>query len=150
MSAAAKYLPPLISGTLFGAGLALGGMTDPARVLGFLDIFGGWDPTLAFVMGAASAVMAVAWLARRGMERPVFAPKFSLPSRRDIDLKLAVGAVLFGIGWGLAGICPGPAVALLAIRPLAILPFLFAMLVGMIGHRLLFESGTTPSTKADK
>ena len=82
MSAVSKYLPPLVSGTLFGAGLALGGMTDPARVIGFLDIFGRWDPTLVFVMGAASAVMAVAWLARRGMERPVFAPKFWLPTRQ--------------------------------------------------------------------
>ena len=125
------YAPPLLSGLLFGAGLTIGGMTDPARVRGFLDIAGQWDPTLAFVMAGALAVMAVAWRIAKRMERPVFAAKFSLPDRSDIDARLVGGAALFGVGWGLAGICPGPAVASLAIAPMAILPFLAAMVAGM-------------------
>jgi len=148
MSVVSRYLPPLLSGILFGAGLALGGMTNPSRVIGFLDIFGQWDPTLAFVMGGATAVTALAWLVRDRMAAPIFAQKFALPTRRDIDPKLVMGSALFGIGWGIAGICPGPSIALLAIQPAAILPFLFAMLVGMIAHRLLFESGATSSPKA--
>jgi uncharacterized membrane protein YedE/YeeE len=127
---------PLLSGALFGAGLAVGGMTDPERVRGFLDLFGRWDPTLAFVMAGAVLVMAVAWRARGRMEKPVFGPRFSLPDRNDLDARLIIGSVLFGIGWGLTGLCPGPAVANLALAPLQVLPFLAAMIVGMAAHRL--------------
>jgi uncharacterized protein len=132
-----RLLPALASGALFGAGLALGGMTDPVRVRGFLDLFGRWDPTLAFVMAGAVAVMAIAWRVRAGMSRPVFADRFSLPVRTDLDVRLIVGAALFGIGWGLAGLCPGPAVAALALAPLNVLPFVLAMLAGMALQRLL-------------
>lgn len=148
MSIASRYFPPLVSGTLFGAGLALGGMTDPKRVIGFLDLFGSWDPTLGFVMAGATAVTAIGWLFRQRLSKPIFAAKFELPSRRDIDGRLLVGSALFGVGWGLAGLCPGPAVALLGIKPFAILPFLFAMLAGMAVHRWLFDSGPTPTSKA--
>lgn len=134
MSIARKLLPPLVSGTLFGAGLTLSGMTDPARVRGFLDIFGRWDPTLLFVIGGAVTVMAVAWRIQARMKRPVFADTFSLPDRRDFDARLIAGSALFGIGWGIAGLCPGPAVASLALSPLAVLPFLAAMLAGMAVH----------------
>ena len=102
MSLAKRLLPPLISGTLFGAGLVVGGMTDPQRVRGFLDLFGRWDPTLAFVMGGAVLVMAVAWRIRARMSRPVFGPRFSLPDRTDLDGRLLAGAALFCVGWGLA------------------------------------------------
>lgn len=131
MSAARRFLPPLLSGTLFGAGLTVSGMTDPARVRGFLDLFGAWDPTLAFVMAGAIAVMAIAWRIRAGMTRPWLGDKFSLPDRRDLDPRLMIGAALFGIGWGLAGLCPGPAIATLALSPVAVLPFVGAMLAGM-------------------
>ena len=132
-----RLLPPLVSGALFGAGLTIGGMTDPARVRGFLDLFGSWDPTLAFVMGGALIVMAVAWSFRERMSRPLFGERFSLPDRGDLDARLIAGAALFGIGWGLAGLCPGPALASLALAPISVLPFVLAMLVGMAVHRLL-------------
>jgi uncharacterized membrane protein YedE/YeeE len=131
MSLARKLLPPLVSGALFGAGLTLSGMTDPARVRGFLDLFGNWDPTLAFVMGGAVLVMAVAWRIRNRMIAPVFAERFSLPDRTDLDARLITGSVLFGVGWGIAGLCPGPAVAALALSPLTVLPFVLAMIAGM-------------------
>lgn len=136
-SKVASMVAPALSGTLFGAGLAFGGMTDPARVIGFLDLFGRWDPTLAFFMAGAVAVMAAAWILRRTMARPLFAPAFSIPGTREIDRRLAVGALLFGIGWGIAGICPGPAIAALALDPLAILPFLAAMFAGMALQRVI-------------
>jgi len=137
MSLARRLLPPLASGVLFGAGLTISGMTDPHRVRGFLDIFGHWDPTLAFVMGGAVIIMAVAWRLRLRMAAPVFGEKFSLPDRTDLDARLIVGSALFGIGWGMAGLCPGPAVASLALAPLDVLPFVLAMLAGIGLHRIL-------------
>lgn len=133
------HLPPLVSGTLFGAGLALGGMTDPARIRGFLDIFGAWDPTLAFVMGGAVLVMAIAWRFVPRMAHPLFAPKFSLPDRTDLTPQLVGGATLFGVGWGLAGLCPGPGFAILAIAPLEAAVFCASLLAGMLMHRVLFD-----------
>ena len=130
-------LLPLASGTVFGAGLALGGMTDPARVRGFLDLFGDWDPTLAFVMGGAVVVMAAAWLIQRRMQRPVFAEGFSLPDRSDITPRLVGGSALFGVGWGIAGLCPGPGFAALAIAPASAAIFVVAMLAGMVLVRLM-------------
>lgn len=122
---------PLVSGTIFGAGLTIGGMTDPARVRGFLDLFGAWDPTLAFVMGGAVLVMALAWVLQRQMLRPFFAEGFSLPDRSDITPRLVGGSALFGIGWGIAGLCPGPGFAALAIEPVSAAIFIAAMLAGM-------------------
>lgn len=139
MSALRRYLPPLASGILFGAGLTVGGMVDPVRVRGFLDLTGTWDPTLAFVMGGALIVMAIAWKLQGGMKHPIFAEKFSLPDRQDVDAHLVGGAALFGIGWGLAGICPGPALASLALVPLKILPFIGAMLLGMLLFRITLD-----------
>ena len=121
----------LIAGTLFGAGLALGGMTDPARVRGFLDVFGAWDPTLAFVMGGAVLVMALAWQLVGRMKAPLYGSSFHLPSTQDLDPRLIGGAVLFGIGWGIAGLCPGPGFAALVIDPSAAAIFVLAMLAGM-------------------
>ena len=140
MNGARRLLPALAAGTLFGAGLTFAGMTDPQRVRGFLDVFGQWDPTLAFVMGGAVLVMALAWRLRRLMGHPLFAEKFVLPDRSDLDPPLIVGAALFGIGWGLAGLCPGPAIASLALAPAAAVPFVAAMLVGMAIHRLSTRS----------
>ncbi len=124
-------LVPLAGGTIFGAGLTVGGMTDPARVRSFLDIAGAWDPTLAFVMGGAVLVMALAWVLQRQMLRPFFAEAFSLPDRSDLTPRLIGGSALFGIGWGIAGLCPGPGFAALAIEPVSAAIFIAAMLAGM-------------------
>ena len=132
-----NILIPLASGTIFGAGLVLGGMTDPARVRGFLNLFGAWDPTLAFVMGGAVLVMALAWLLQKRMLRPVFAEGFSLPDRSNITPRLVGGSALFGIGWGIAGLCPGPGFAAFAIAPGAAAIFVAAMLAGMLLVRLV-------------
>ena len=132
-----RALFALVAGTVFGFGLALSGMMDPARVRGFLDVFGRWDPTLAFVMAGAVAVMALAWLVQRRMARPVEDDAFDLPGTKIIDPRLLAGSALFGIGWGLAGLCPGPAIASLlnAFVPAAI--FVASMVAGMLAFRLI-------------
>lgn len=133
MSSGAR-LVPLVSGLLFGAGLTISGMTDPQRVRGFLDVFGHWDPTLLFVMAGAIAVMAITWQIQSRMAQPIFAGKFSLPGCRDVDSKLIAGSTIFGVGWGIAGLCPGPAIASLALAPGAAVTFLAAMFAGMAMH----------------
>ena len=132
----ARAIVPTLAGIVFGAGLALGGMTDPARVRGFLDLFGEWDPTLAFVMGGAVLVMVIAWQVHNRLDRPIFAEGFSLPTATDLDPRLIGGAVLFGIGWGIAGLCPGPGIAALVIEPISAAIFVVAMLAGMALARL--------------
>lgn len=127
----------LFGGALFGAGLAVSGMSDPQRVRGFLDLFGAWDPTLAFVMGGALVPMAIAWRVQKQMTAPLSAARFSLPTSRNLDVRLIVGAALFGIGWGVAGLCPGPAIADLAIAPIPAAIFVVALLGGIFLHRLL-------------
>lgn len=133
----------LIAGAIFGAGLAISGMADPQRVRGFLDLFGTWDPTLAFVMGGAMLPMALAWRVQRRLPKPVAAPKFALPDTNRLDPRLMAGAAIFGIGWGIAGLCPGPAIADLAVAPVPALTFLAAMLVGMTLYRLLPQPRTS-------
>lgn len=130
-----RIVVALLSGLLFGAGLAWSGMADPMRVQAFLDLFGNWDPTLAFVMGGAMIPMAIAWIIKSKLSAPLAAPSFELPGTTKLDRPLAFGAILFGMGWGIAGLCPGPALADLAIAPMAVLPFMLAMFVGMIVHR---------------
>lgn len=125
----------LLAGIIFGAGLAISGMADPARVRAFLDITGAWDPTLAFVMGGAMIPMAIAWRIRRNMQRPLAASVFDLPTATRLDRKLLAGATIFGVGWGIAGLCPGPAIADLAVRPWPAAIFVVAMLAGMAVHR---------------
>ena len=129
-------LPGLIVGLLFGAGLALSEMINPARVLGFLDPFGHWDPTLAFVMGAALLPSTAGYLVVRRMRRPVMAEEFCIPQNRIIDSDLIAGATLFGAGWGLVGICPGPAIAGLAFGRWESWVFAAAMIAGMAAHRV--------------
>jgi len=131
-----QILVALFAGTLFGAGLAYSGMADPARVQGFLDLLGHWDPTLAFVMGGAIIPMAIAWIIQRKLEKPFADAHFSLPGTSLIDRKLTAGAVLFGVGWGISGLCPGPGLADLAINPLPALAFVVALFAGMIVHRV--------------
>jgi uncharacterized membrane protein YedE/YeeE len=123
--------PGLIVGLLFGAGLALSGMVDPARVLGFLDVAGNWDSTLAFVLASALAPSWLSYLLKNRMERPLFAEDFSIPQTRVIEGRLLSGAAMFGIGWGLIGLCPGPAVAGLAFGLWQMWLFVAAMIAGM-------------------
>lgn len=127
----------LAAGALFGVGLAMSGMTDPRRVLGFLDLFGDFDPTLLFVLGGAAGttVLLFRLVLRRG--RPLWSGQFRIPDKRDVDARLLGGAALFGIGWGIAGYCPGPALAGLGIGSVEALWFVPAMLAGMGLHRLL-------------
>lgn len=136
------------AGLLFGAGLTVAQMVNPAKVLGFLDIAGNWDPSLAFVLaGAVGTVTLGLLVVRRSLSAPLFAAAFDPPSDRAIDRHLVFGAVLFGIGWGLVGLCPGPALAALAIAPAKVALFTAAMLVGMAGFAV-FRSFATRQTPA--
>jgi len=125
-------LASFICGLIFGFGLLISGMTQPAKVLGFLDIFGRWDPTLAFVMAAALVVSGIGFALVRRRRRPVLAAQHQWPTRTDIDRPLVIGSVLFGIGWGLVGLCPGPALVNLAGLMPRVLVFVLAMASGMI------------------
>jgi uncharacterized protein len=121
-----------LAGSFFGAGLTISQMVNPRKVTDFLDFFGDWDPSLAFVMGGALAVTAVGFRVLLGRPQPLFAREFHLPPSRRIDGRLLGGSALFGIGWGLAGFCPGPAVASLAYGLWQSVLFVSAMLVGML------------------
>ena len=133
-----KMLVNLFAGTLFGLGLAISGMVDPAKVIGFLDVAGDWDPTLAFVMGGALLVTIPAFRLILKRPRPVLADKFELPTNKDVDARLLGGSALFGIGWGLAGFCPGPAVTALASGLTPVFVFVAAMVVGMAVYKWIF------------
>lgn len=124
----------LASGLVFGLGLVAGGMTDPAKVKGFLDFAGAWDPSLGFVMGGAVLVALVAFAVARRRARAWSGVPLVLPSATQIDAPLLIGGVLFGIGWGIAGFCPGPAVVALASGSGAAALFVAAMAVGMLLH----------------
>lgn len=130
-------LAALLSGALFGLGLALSGMTDARRVLGFLDVAGAFDPTLLFVLCGAVVTTTVLFglVLRHG--RPVLADVFHLSTLRQIDRRLVIGAALFGVGWGVAGYCPGPALAGLGVAAREALWFVPAMIAGMVLHKLL-------------
>ena len=121
-------------GTLFGLGLAISQMVNPARVLGFLDFTGDWDPSLAFVMGGALMVATPAFLWSRRRDKAILGSTLSLPTKTEIETRLVVGATLFGVGWGLVGLCPGPAVASLALAASKTLPFVLAMVAGALLH----------------
>ncbi|RKF22463.1 YeeE/YedE family protein [Altericroceibacterium spongiae] len=131
-----RAITGLLSGIVFGFGLALSGMMNPARVRGFLDLFGQWDPTLAFVMGGAILAMALAWLFQAQTDKPACASQYHLPDTKHIDGRLIGGAALFGIGWGLGGLCPGPGIASLATQFVPALIFVASMLLGMTFFRL--------------
>ncbi len=135
-----------LAGLLFGAGLTLSGMVDPVRVRGFLDLFGGaWDPTLGFVMIGAILPMAIAWRIRLRLLQPLAGDRFNVPETAAITPRLLIGAVLFGIGWGIAGLCPGPAIADLALRPVPAAIFVAAMIIGFGLHRLVDRKGPPPA-----
>ncbi|HEX2181672.1 MAG TPA: YeeE/YedE family protein [Rubrobacteraceae bacterium] len=134
-----RVLAALLSGAIFGLGLAVSGMMNPAKVIGFLDVAGDWDPTLAFVMGGALLVTVPAFRIIPRRQRPVLADGFDLPRKSAVDARLVGGAALFGVGWGLVGFCPGPAVAALATGLTPVFVFVAAMISGMAVHKQLFE-----------
>lgn len=131
-----QILASLLCGLIFGAGLLISGMTDPVKVLGFLDVLGRWDPTLAFVMAGALAVSAAGFAVARRRPTPVLAADHLWPPRRNIDRPLVAGSVMFGIGWGLVGLCPGPALENLASLSPRVVVFVVAMIAGTAAHAL--------------
>jgi uncharacterized membrane protein YedE/YeeE len=120
----------LISGIIFGVGLTVSQMIDPAKVLGFLNIFGAWDPSLAFVMIGALIISSPFFHLFKNNDKPVFADSFSYSNNKELNKKLIIGSSLFGAGWGLAGLCPGPAIASLALLNTSSIVFVIAMFVG--------------------
>ena len=124
-------LVSLLTGLVFGVGLIVSGMANPAKVLGFLDLAGTWDPSLAFVMGGAIAVGFVAFAVARRRTVSLLGAEMKLPTARQIDRRLVAGSVLFGVGWGVAGFCPGPALVALGMGEAKALVFVAAMLAGM-------------------
>ena len=133
----------LLAGLVFGLGLIVSGMADPAKVLGFLDLGGAWDPSLAFVMAGAIAVSAFAFAVARKRTASFLGATMKLPTSRDIDRRLVIGSVLFGIGWGVAGFCPGPGLVALGMGEFKALVFVVAMLLGMGAFELLERRGAS-------
>ena len=134
------WVSAFLLGIVFAVGLGISGMTQPAKIIGFLDVTGNWDPSLLFVMAGAVAVTVVTfpWVLRRG--RPLVTADFRLPTRKAVDCALVIGAALFGIGWGLAGYCPGPALVSAATGSEPVLVFVFAMISGLVAAGWLRES----------
>lgn len=130
-----KTLVALMCGLVFGVGLAVSGMTNPAKVLAFLDVAGSWDPTLALVMGGALAVSAAGYALARRQPHPWLADAFAIPTLRDLDARLLGGAAIFGIGWGMVGLCPGPALANLFRGNAEVALFVAALIAGSVGFR---------------
>src|SRR6267142_5868039 len=141
-----RIIASLLCGLVFGAGLLISGMVQPTKVLGFLDIFGAWDPSLGVVMAAALAVSVPGFRLANGRSRPLLADQSFWPTRNQIDRPLIMGAALFGIGWGLVGLCPGPALESLATLSPGIIVFVVAMAAGMLLHNALATVAADGST----
>lgn len=141
-----RFMMAFVVGAIFGIGLLVSGMTDTTKVQGWLDVFGNWDPTLAFVMGGAIVPMAVAWRLTPG-RKPILAGTFPAPADPKLGRNLVVGSVLFGMGWGLSGLCPGPAMASLGFGGAGGVVFLAAMIIGMVVAPRL-QSRLDPQTAA--
>jgi uncharacterized protein len=128
---------PFLAGLVFGIGLCLSGMTDPRKVLGFLDLGGAWDPSLAFVMGGAVAVAFVAFRIAARRRKSLSGEPFHLPTAKTIDARLVGGSVIFGVGWGLVGLCPGPAITDIGFLDLRAALFVASMILGVGLYRLV-------------
>lgn len=137
MKSGAYAAGSLVAGLVFGVGLVISGMVSPAKVIGFLDLAGAWDPSLALVMAGAVAVSAIAFAAAGRRSSTLLGAAIALPSTRDIDRRLVLGGLAFGVGWGLAGFCPGPAIVALGAGQIKALVFVGAMLAGMIIFELI-------------
>lgn len=134
-----RMLTSFLAGGLFGAGLVVSQMTNPYKVVSFLDIFGNWDPSLAFVMGGALIVTYIGYRLVFGKDRPLFEEQFHIPTSKNIDGRLVGGAALFGVGWGLSGLCPGPALSASTFGG----ELIFYFLAGMVGTVVLFRLSST-------
>ncbi|MEK9644729.1 MAG: DUF6691 family protein [Alphaproteobacteria bacterium] len=132
-----RILVCFLIGGLFGAGLAVSGMMNPAKVIGFLDLAADWDPTLAVVMAAALAISAAGYAVRKGRARPVLADTFQVPPAGIVDARLIAGGALFGLGWGIAGFCPGPAIAALSTGRWDVAIFVVSMVAGVAAFSLM-------------
>ena len=143
-----KNAAALASGLVFGFGLALSHMVEPTKVLAFLDVAGRWDPSLALVMAGAVAVTFFAYRRIGRRSKPLLAPHFLLPTRSELDRPLIVGAAIFGVGWGLAGYCPGPGIAALGLGTWEAPVFIAALAAGSLAHRWLFETRKQGSDRA--
>lgn len=135
-----RVLSALLIGVLFGLGLSISGMIDPAKIIAFLDIAGAWDPSLLVVMASALVVSFIGYRIALARKRPRFEPSFQLPAKTVIDRPLIVGSALFGVGWGLAGLCPGPAISALTLGEPSIYAFIAAMIVGMLAFDRLTKA----------
>ena len=123
-------LVALFCGTIFGIGLVISQMINPAKVLGFLNVFGEWDPSLAFVMIGALIVSSPLFHLFKNKEKPIFSTSFSISENKEIDKRLIIGSILFGAGWGLIGLCPGPAISSIALLNISSATFVFSMFIG--------------------
>jgi uncharacterized membrane protein YedE/YeeE len=141
---AKRVIVSVLCGFLFGVGLVISDMVNPGRVLAFLDVTGAWDPSLAFVMGGAVIPSSIAYVIKARRPRPVFETQFHVPASRTIDRPLVTGAVLFGLGWGLVGLCPGPAIGSLVTGRWEAVLFAAAMLAGMFAYRIASSRQTAP------
>jgi uncharacterized membrane protein YedE/YeeE len=135
-----RFASSFLSGLIFGLGLAVSNMTVPAKVLNFLDVAGNWDPSLLLVLGGAVGVATIAFRLVLKHPRPVFAERFDLSTQTRIDTRLLIGAVIFGVGWGISGYCPGPAIATLWAPDWETLVFVPAMLVGAVLQRIIVSA----------
>lgn len=131
-----KIISAFAVGIIFGIGLTIAQMVNPAKVLSFLDLAGNWDPSLAFVMGGGAGVAAIGYRLVLRRPRPLLADAFQIPTRTDLDTRLIIGGGLFGIGWGIAGLCPGPALAVLALGRSEVVIFVLAMVTGFALYEL--------------
>ena len=134
-----RLITALIIGAVFGIGLAIAGMLNPSKVVGFLDVFGDWDPSLAFVMGGGVLVNAIGHRFVMKRKAPIQIATFSMPTSTNIDKPLVIGSVIFGIGWGLAGLCPGPVVASLLLSGQAMLPFFGLLITGLLVGQIVMR-----------
>jgi uncharacterized protein len=143
-----RLIPAFLIGLIFGTGIALSGMANPAKVLNFFDLFGSWDPSLAFVMGGALLVTFFGYRIVLGRPAPAFDTRFHIPTARQIDARLIGGAAVFGIGWGIAGVCPGGALPALGTGRTEIFVFVAALIAGILIARALQSAGKAPSAPA--
>ena len=134
-----RLITALIIGAVFGIGLAIAGMLNPSKVVGFLDIFGDWDPSLAFVMGGGVLVNTIGHRFVMKRKAPIQCATFSMPTSTNIEKPLVIGSVIFGVGWGLAGLCPGPVVANLFLNGQVMLPFFGLMITGLLLGRIMMR-----------
>tara|TARA_R110000787_G_scaffold110023_5_gene218662 strand:+ start:620 stop:1066 length:447 start_codon:yes stop_codon:yes gene_type:complete len=142
-----RNLLTLLVGMLFGTGIAMSGMANPAKVINFFDVAGTWDPSLAFVMGGAVIVTFIGYRMVLRRPRPIYEPAFDIPKNRQLDARLLVGAGIFGVGWGITGFCPGGALPVLGTLDTRVIIFVAALVAGMLITRVLLERAASRTRK---